>query len=180
MKQYRVVGLKDEFPFLIDLSEELHLSIAEIDRIKIERGDRSLLRSSGYEEIFHYDEEMLVHYEIYFAIMDNNEVVRLDACREKYNKNKVIEWNVDSVGDQCFVRKITPMYIVKCTQSDKNSDGSGKIYTAWTIYKMHNFDLKKYHEERILLAKKFLDQELVFQEKVRGNFKRHFLGGSNE
>jgi hypothetical protein len=154
MEQYRLAILLKEFSFIEAVAKHLELDLEkDLNEIKIRRGDKMLLSKKGNEDLYDWSGGGHYDYTKYFAIWtdaDGEYVIQLDnAGRSATGSGERHDWDADSIGEQLFVKKIVPDYIVECVKNDTDDNGNGEVRRSWTIHKMRKFDLAAHHQQKI-------------------------------
>jgi len=141
---FEIEVLKKYFPFLKDIAERLE--ITDISEIRIKNGDEVLLSQTGQEISREYEDGInILSYTIYFAVTKESRIIELEsAIFESYPSGRQYEYNANSIDDQLFMNNIDPEYIVKCIRSESKGE---EPQFALTVYKMEDFDLKKYQKK---------------------------------
>jgi len=164
INKYRVALLRKEFPFLDRLYMEgclTEIQPEEVTDIKIRKGDKSLLQEMGYEEGGGNFDVNHKHYKMYHAICGTR-IFHLSSAGYGINPDsgKRNYWDTNTIGEQLFVKKIVPDYIVECVKNEGDKNGCG-ITRFWTIYKMKKFDLTEYHQDQIDLHATIIKDEIA-------------------
>lgn len=169
MKQYRVALLREEFPFIdrlfVDHEGKTDLWPEDIDSIKIKKGDKALLVKKGFEDSYSWSGGGHCDYTKYFAVWSdengNNILELASAGRSATGSGDHNDWDADTIGEQLFIKGITPDYIVECVKNDTDNNGNGEVTRFWIIYKMRRFDLGVFHQDRITEAAVALNAEIA-------------------
>lgn len=169
MNQYRVALLRREFPFIdrlfVDNEGNTDLWPEDINDIKVRKGDKSLLAKKGFEESYDWSGGGHRDYTKYFAVWskaDGEQVLELaSAGYSGTGSGERHEWDAHTIGEQLFVKGITPDFIVECIKNDTDDNGNGKVTRFWTICKMKRFDLGNYLQEQIDKAAAALKAEIA-------------------
>ncbi|OGF64318.1 hypothetical protein A2Z53_00785 [Candidatus Giovannonibacteria bacterium RIFCSPHIGHO2_02_42_15] len=166
MRQYRLVLLRKEFPFLDEVAAKLQLDLAEdVHGISIEKGDRNLLSQKGKEDSYSWGGGGHHDYTSYFAVWTEGEEKRIYELRNEgfsaTGSGERHEWDADTIGEQLFAQNIVPDFIVECEKNDHDDNGNGEVTRYWTIHKMSKFNLSGYHQERIDEAAAVIKAEIA-------------------
>lgn len=165
MKQYRIVLLREEFPFLdrlfVNYDGRVILSPEQVDDIKIRKGDNALLSAKGCEDSYDWSGGGHDDYTTYFAVQGEDVLQLESAGRSANGSGERHKWDADTIGEQLLIKKIVPDYIVMCVQNDTDDNGNGEVTRFWTIYKMRRFDLAAYHCQKIDEAGAALKAEIL-------------------
>lgn len=169
MKQYRVMLLRKEFPFIdrlfVDYEGKTKLCPEDINDIKVKKGDKALLAKKGSEDSYGWSGGGHHDYTNYFAVCsgkDGEHVLELESAGYSgTGSGEMHEWDADTIGEQLFVKGINPDYIVECVKNDTDNNGNGEVTRFWTIFKMKRFDLGNYHQEQIDKAAAALKAEIA-------------------
>lgn len=169
MKQYRIALLRKEFPFVdrlfVAYDDRVLLPPEKVNDIKIQKGDKALLVKTGSEDSYSWGGGGHHDYTKYFAIWSENEEQKiLELESSGYSgtgSGERHEWSADTIGEQLFVKGITPDYIIECVKNDTDDNGNGEVRYFWTIFKMKRFDLFAYHQGKIDEAAAALKAEIA-------------------
>lgn len=167
MNQYRLALLLKEFPFLARLSEGGGSEVSHVswvDILKIQRGDRALMRRVGAMDTYGWGGGGYQNYTLFFAVCykgGEEEIVPLEySIWERSSSGYEYESDTDPIGEQLFKLGINPSYIVQCVKEDHDANGNGRVDNRWTIYKMDDFDLVEHHKAEIDRAAAALKREI--------------------
>jgi hypothetical protein len=158
MNVYKATLLCKEFPFLeklfIDKDGKTSLSPFKVTDIKIKRGDKNLLTEHGYETTYDWMGGYTYDYEFYFIIFSNEkgeqQIIELESANSYQSGSGENHYHaVSTIGEQLYVMKINPDYVIKCVKNDTDANGNGEVTHFWTIFKMSKFDTVGYHKEQI-------------------------------
>lgn len=155
MKVYRKVLLQREFGFLSQLP-----GFDEVNEIKIKRGDASLLRKTGKEDVYSWSGGGHDDHTIFYAVTVSGIQRLATEGHSSTGSGESRDWLAPTNGEQLFEMGLTPDFIVECVQQDTDNNGNGQRHLNWTIYKMTRFDLAAYHKLQIDQAAAELKAEI--------------------
>ncbi|MFA6551399.1 MAG: hypothetical protein WCV41_02630 [Patescibacteria group bacterium] len=143
------------------------------DAVKIKKADKNLLSCTPISDSYSWSCGGYHNFTHYYAIV-GEEIFQLDTeSTWSDGSGGQGSSSANPVGEQLLEKGLKADFIVCVEFEDTDANGNGETSECLTIYKMHGFDLKSYHQEqfRKIVAELEAEIEYAFGEEEMKNDK---------